>query len=38
MSAPAIDSMLRRSELNKVLWLKGTPTVMIGASRGSQAR
>ena len=26
----AIDSMLRRGELNKVIWLKGTPTIMIG--------
>jgi uncharacterized protein (DUF362 family) len=26
----AIDSMLRRSELNQVIWLKGTPTIMIG--------
>jgi uncharacterized protein (DUF362 family) len=25
-----IDSMLRRGDLNKVLWLKGTPTIMIG--------
>jgi uncharacterized protein (DUF362 family) len=25
-----LDSMLRRGELNKVLWLKGTPTIMIG--------
>jgi uncharacterized protein (DUF362 family) len=25
-----LDSMLRRGELNKVIWLKGTPTVMIG--------
>ena len=26
----AIDSMLRRGELNKVIWLRGTPTIMIG--------
>ena len=26
----AIDSMLRRGELNQVIWLKGTPTIMIG--------
>jgi len=25
-----IDSMLRRGELNQVIWLKGTPTVMVG--------
>jgi uncharacterized protein (DUF362 family) len=25
-----IDSMLRRGELNQVIWLKGTPTIMIG--------
>lgn len=25
-----LDSMLRRGELNQVIWLKGTPTVMIG--------
>jgi uncharacterized protein (DUF362 family) len=25
-----LDSMLRRGDLNKVLWLKGTPTLMIG--------
>ena len=25
-----LDSMLRRGDLNKVLWLKGTPTIMIG--------
>lgn len=25
-----IDSMLRRGELNYVIWLKGTPTIMIG--------
>lgn len=28
----AIDSMLRRGELNQVIWLKGTPTIMIGAA------
>lgn len=26
-----LDSMLRRGELQKVMWLKGTPTIMIGA-------
>ncbi|HZS08723.1 MAG TPA: DUF362 domain-containing protein [Blastocatellia bacterium] len=26
----AIDSMLRRGELDQVIWLKGTPTIMIG--------
>lgn len=26
----AIDSMNRRGELNEVIWLKGTPTIMIG--------
>jgi uncharacterized protein (DUF362 family) len=26
-----LDSMLRRGELNQVVWLKGTPTIMIGA-------
>jgi uncharacterized protein (DUF362 family) len=25
-----LDSMLRRSELNQVIWLKGTPTIMVG--------
>ena len=25
-----LDSMLRRSELEKVIWLRGTPTIMIG--------
>jgi len=25
-----LDSMLRRGELNHVLWLKGTPTIMVG--------
>jgi len=25
-----LDSMLRRGDLNKVMWLKGTPTIMIG--------
>src|SRR5215207_8204792 len=25
-----LDSMLRRGELGKVIWLKGTPTIMIG--------
>jgi hypothetical protein len=27
----AIDSMLRRGELAQVIWLNGTPTIMIGA-------
>jgi hypothetical protein len=27
----ALDSMLRRGELERVIWLKGTPTVMVGA-------
>lgn len=26
----AIDSMLRRNDLNNLIWLKGTPTIMIG--------
>jgi uncharacterized protein (DUF362 family) len=26
----AIDSMLRRGELSNLMWLKGTPTIMIG--------
>jgi Uncharacterized conserved protein len=26
----AVDSMLRRGELGQVMWLKGTPTIMIG--------
>jgi hypothetical protein len=26
----AIDSMLRRGELEEVIWLRGTPTIMIG--------
>jgi uncharacterized protein (DUF362 family) len=26
----AVDSMLHRGELNDVIWLKGTPTIMIG--------
>jgi len=25
-----LDSMLRRGDLNQVIWLKGTPTIMIG--------
>lgn len=25
-----LDSMLRRSDLNKLIWAKGTPTVMVG--------
>ncbi|HXE56377.1 MAG TPA: DUF362 domain-containing protein [Gemmatimonadales bacterium] len=27
----ALDSMLRRGELAQVIWLRGTPTIMIGA-------
>jgi hypothetical protein len=27
----ALDSMLRRDELREVMWLNGTPTIMIGA-------
>jgi len=27
----ALDSMLRRGELREVMWLNGTPTIMIGA-------
>ncbi len=27
----ALDSMVRRGELNEVMWLMGTPTIMIGA-------
>ena len=26
-----LDSMLRRGDLHRVIWLKGTPTIMIGA-------
>jgi uncharacterized protein (DUF362 family) len=26
----ALDSMLRRNQLNEVIWMKGTPTIMIG--------
>ena len=26
----ALDSMLRRGELKQVIWLKGTPTIMVG--------
>ncbi len=26
-----LDSMLRRGELEKVIWMRGTPTIMIGA-------
>jgi uncharacterized protein (DUF362 family) len=26
-----LDSMLRRGELQEVMWLKGTPTIMVGA-------
>lgn len=26
----ALDSMLRRGELNQVIWAKGTPTIMVG--------
>src|SRR5215208_5734755 len=25
-----VDSMLRRGELNQVIWLRGTPTIMVG--------
>jgi hypothetical protein len=25
-----LDSMLRRGELNQVIWLRGTPTIMVG--------
>ena len=25
-----LDSMLRRGELNQVIWMKGTPTIMVG--------
>ncbi|HEY1338596.1 MAG TPA: hypothetical protein VGF59_13860 [Bryobacteraceae bacterium] len=27
----ALDSMLRRGELQETIWLKGTPTIMIGS-------
>jgi uncharacterized protein (DUF362 family) len=27
----ALDSMLRRGQLNDVIWYKGTPTIMVGA-------
>ncbi|MBA3600615.1 MAG: DUF362 domain-containing protein [Acidobacteria bacterium] len=32
----AIDSMLRRNDLNNLIWLKGTPTIMIGNVEDSQ--
>jgi uncharacterized protein (DUF362 family) len=32
----AIDSMLRRNDLNNLIWLKGTPTMMIGNTEDSQ--
>lgn len=32
----AIDSMLRRGDLNKVLWVRGTPTIMIGEMEDPQ--
>lgn len=32
----AIDSMLRRNDLNNLIWLKGTPTMMIGNVEDSQ--
>jgi len=32
----AIDSMLRRNDLNNLIWLKGTPTIMIGSIEDSQ--
>jgi uncharacterized protein (DUF362 family) len=32
----AIDSMLRRNDLNNLIWLKGTPTIMIGNTEDSQ--
>ena len=32
----AIDSMLRRGDLAKVMWLKGTPTMMIGDIEDAQ--
>jgi uncharacterized protein (DUF362 family) len=32
----AIDSMLRRGDLAKVMWLKGTPTIMIGDIEDAQ--
>jgi uncharacterized protein (DUF362 family) len=31
-----LDSMLRRGELNQVIWLKGTPTIMIGETDDPQ--
>ncbi len=30
----ALDSMVRRGELNQVIWLNGTPTIMIGETDG----
>lgn len=32
----AIDSMLRRNDLNNLIWLKGTPTIMIGDAEDPQ--
>jgi len=32
----AIDSMLRRNDLNNLIWLKGTPTIMVGNVEDSQ--
>ncbi len=32
----AIDSMLRRNDLNNLIWLKGTPTIMLGNAEDSQ--
>ncbi len=32
----AIDSMLRRGDLARVMWLKGTPTIMIGDIEDAQ--
>ncbi len=32
----AIDSMLQRNDLNNLIWLKGTPTMMIGNIEDSQ--
>ncbi|MEJ7862005.1 MAG: DUF362 domain-containing protein [Pyrinomonadaceae bacterium] len=32
----AIDSMLRRNDLNNLIWLKGTPTIMIGNVEDAQ--
>ncbi|HJT70825.1 MAG TPA: DUF362 domain-containing protein [Terriglobales bacterium] len=32
----AVDSMLRRGELNQVIWLRGTPTIMLGEVEDSR--